>query len=139
MKISIDNPAQQQQPGTRLPARADGLSSLAVSKAHGEDSPYFEGWREYNANPYHPLNNPSGIIQMGLAENQVNSITYLFIFIFICMEYLFTVSLLMFGLDYMPHKCIPNPTEDFIFSIIVTFPFLNYGCIHWELHDNYNA
>lgn len=48
------------------------LSKLATSKAHGEDSPYFAGWKAYEENPYHPLNNPSGVIQMGLAENQVS-------------------------------------------------------------------
>jgi len=71
---------QQQEATRRLPARVARLSSLATSKAHGEDSPYFDGWKEYEANPYHPINNPSGIIQMGLAENQVDIITYLFIF-----------------------------------------------------------
>ncbi|KAJ0971394.1 hypothetical protein J5N97_019353 [Dioscorea zingiberensis] len=48
------------------------LSKLATSKAHGEDSPYFAGWKAYDENPYHPVNNPSGVIQMGLAENQVS-------------------------------------------------------------------
>ncbi|XP_047324062.1 1-aminocyclopropane-1-carboxylate synthase 7-like [Impatiens glandulifera] len=48
------------------------LSKIAVSAAHGEDSPYFAGWKAYDGNPYHQLNNPSGVIQMGLAENQVS-------------------------------------------------------------------
>ncbi|KAH9287599.1 hypothetical protein KI387_031716, partial [Taxus chinensis] len=47
------------------------LSCRATSDGHGENSPYFDGWKEYETNPYHPQNNPSGIIQMGLAENQV--------------------------------------------------------------------
>jgi 1-aminocyclopropane-1-carboxylate synthase len=47
------------------------LSETATSAAHGEDSPYFAGWRAYDEDPYHPITNPSGVIQMGLAENQV--------------------------------------------------------------------
>lgn len=50
-----------------------GLSRIAVSETHGEDSPYFDGWKAYNENPYHELNNPLGVIQMGLAENQVSN------------------------------------------------------------------
>ncbi|KAL9249589.1 1-aminocyclopropane-1-carboxylate synthase CMA101-like protein [Drosera capensis] len=42
---------------------------------HGQDSSYFSGWEEYERNPYHPSLNPSGIIQMGLAENQRVSLT----------------------------------------------------------------
>ncbi|KAJ4954111.1 hypothetical protein NE237_030943 [Protea cynaroides] len=49
-----------------------GLSRVAVSNTHGEDSPYFEGWKAYDENPYDEVNNPSGVIQMGLAENQVS-------------------------------------------------------------------
>ncbi|CAN0838793.1 1-aminocyclopropane-1-carboxylate synthase 8 [Linum grandiflorum] len=41
-------------------------------ESHGQDSPYFIGWQEYDKNPHHPLHNPSGIIQLGLAENQVS-------------------------------------------------------------------
>ncbi|XP_050217162.1 1-aminocyclopropane-1-carboxylate synthase 7 [Mercurialis annua] len=48
------------------------LSKIAVSKTHGEDSPYFAGWKAYDENPYHETENPSGVIQMGLAENQVS-------------------------------------------------------------------
>ena len=48
-----------------------GLSKIAVSKTHGEDSPYFAGWKAYDENPYEEFGNPSGVIQMGLAENQV--------------------------------------------------------------------
>ncbi|XP_077244970.1 1-aminocyclopropane-1-carboxylate synthase 7-like [Tasmannia lanceolata] len=49
------------------------LSTLAMADGHGEDSPYFDGWKAYDLNPYDPLQNPSGIIQMGLAENQVGT------------------------------------------------------------------
>ncbi|KAK4483653.1 hypothetical protein RD792_010854 [Penstemon davidsonii] len=48
------------------------LSKVALSETHGEDSPYFAGWKAYDENPYDELNNPSGVIQMGLAENQVS-------------------------------------------------------------------
>lgn len=47
------------------------LSEMASSSTHGEDSPYFTGWRAYDEDPYDPESNPSGVIQMGLAENQV--------------------------------------------------------------------
>nr|AFA25803.1 ACC synthase [Pyrus pyrifolia]AGE45704.1 1-aminocyclopropane-1-carboxylic acid synthase [Pyrus pyrifolia] len=62
MAIDIE---QQQQP-------SPGLSKIAVSDTHGEDSPYFAGWKTYDENPYHESSNPSGVIQMGLAENQVS-------------------------------------------------------------------
>ncbi|KAH0448441.1 hypothetical protein IEQ34_022241 [Dendrobium chrysotoxum] len=48
------------------------LSKIAVSKAHGEDSPYFAGWKAYEENPYDAVDNPDGVIQMGLAENQLS-------------------------------------------------------------------
>ncbi|XP_047334046.1 1-aminocyclopropane-1-carboxylate synthase 7-like [Impatiens glandulifera] len=48
------------------------LSRIAVSSSHGEDSPYFAGWKAYDENPYDQFLNPSGVIQMGLAENQVS-------------------------------------------------------------------
>ncbi|CAN1156734.1 1-aminocyclopropane-1-carboxylate synthase, partial [Linum perenne] len=48
------------------------LSRKARCKTHGQDSSYFIGWQEYDRNPYHPLHNPCGIIQLGLAENQLS-------------------------------------------------------------------
>lgn len=60
MGIEIDQPC------------AVGLSKVAVSDTHGEDSPYFAGWKAYDEDPYDELQNPSGVIQMGLAENQVS-------------------------------------------------------------------
>ncbi|GER25154.1 1-aminocyclopropane-1-carboxylate synthase [Striga asiatica] len=48
------------------------LSRIAVSDTHGEDSPYFAGWKAYDEDPYDESLNPSGVIQMGLAENQVS-------------------------------------------------------------------
>ncbi|KAI7751256.1 hypothetical protein M8C21_016018, partial [Ambrosia artemisiifolia] len=48
------------------------LSAKATLNSHGQDSSYFLGWEEYEKNPYHSVNNPNGIIQMGLAENQLS-------------------------------------------------------------------
>ncbi|RDX94484.1 1-aminocyclopropane-1-carboxylate synthase, partial [Mucuna pruriens] len=48
------------------------LSRKASQDSHGQDSSYFLGWQEYEKNPYHPIQNPTGIIQMGLAENQLS-------------------------------------------------------------------
>ncbi|MCD7446527.1 acetyl-coenzyme A synthetase 2 [Datura stramonium] len=48
------------------------LSKLATNEEHGENSPYFDGWKAYDSNPFHPLKNPNGVIQMGLAENQLS-------------------------------------------------------------------
>lgn len=59
------------------PAAAVSLSKIAVSDTHGENSPYFAGWKAYDENPYHETSNPSGVIQMGLAENQVSSTLHL--------------------------------------------------------------
>lgn len=54
------------------------LSRKATCNSHGQDSSYFLGWEEYEKNPYDVIKNPQGIIQMGLAENQVNIvITYI--------------------------------------------------------------
>lgn len=47
------------------------LSKIASGNGHGENSPYFDGWKAYETDPYHPTKNPNGVIQMGLAENQV--------------------------------------------------------------------
>ncbi|XP_057519178.1 1-aminocyclopropane-1-carboxylate synthase-like [Amaranthus tricolor] len=47
------------------------LSRMAAGNGHGEESAYFDGWKAYEDNPFHPLNNPQGVIQMGLAENQL--------------------------------------------------------------------
>lgn len=47
------------------------LSKIATNDKHGENSPYFDGWKAYESNPFHPTKNPQGVIQMGLAENQL--------------------------------------------------------------------
>ncbi|KAG8642762.1 hypothetical protein MANES_12G118500v8 [Manihot esculenta] len=48
------------------------LSRKATCNTHGQDSSYFLGWEEYEKNPYDEIKNPTGIIQMGLAENQLS-------------------------------------------------------------------
>ncbi|KAK1383168.1 1-aminocyclopropane-1-carboxylate synthase [Heracleum sosnowskyi] len=48
------------------------LAKKAMCNSHGQDSSYFLGWQEYEKNPYDETRNPSGIIQMGLAENQLS-------------------------------------------------------------------
>ncbi|CAN6713072.1 unnamed protein product [Malus baccata var. baccata] len=47
------------------------LSKIATGNGHGENSPYFDGWKAYDSDPFHPTKNPNGVIQMGLAENQM--------------------------------------------------------------------
>nr|QDY98235.1 1-aminocyclopropane-1-carboxylate synthase 1 [Rubus idaeus] len=47
------------------------LSRKATCNSHGQDSSYFLGWQEYEKNPFHEVRNTKGIIQMGLAENQL--------------------------------------------------------------------
>lgn len=49
------------------------LSKIATNDRHGENSPYFDGWKAYDNNPFHPTHNPNGVIQMGLAENKVGN------------------------------------------------------------------
>uniref|UniRef100_A0A803PNN0 1-aminocyclopropane-1-carboxylate synthase n=1 Tax=Cannabis sativa TaxID=3483 RepID=A0A803PNN0_CANSA len=48
------------------------LSKIASGNGHGEESPYFDGWKAYDSDPFHTTNNPHGVIQMGLAENQLS-------------------------------------------------------------------
>uniref|UniRef100_A0A9I9DX17 Uncharacterized protein n=1 Tax=Cucumis melo TaxID=3656 RepID=A0A9I9DX17_CUCME len=46
------------------------LSTKASHDSRGQNPSYFFGWQEYEKNPYHPTQNPTGIIQMALAENK---------------------------------------------------------------------
>ncbi|KAI6695044.1 hypothetical protein NL676_022754 [Syzygium grande] len=48
------------------------LSEKATCNSHGQGSSYFLGWQEYEKNPFDQTRNPQGIIQMGLAENQLS-------------------------------------------------------------------
>ncbi|XP_022859853.1 1-aminocyclopropane-1-carboxylate synthase-like [Olea europaea var. sylvestris] len=47
------------------------LSKIATNDGHGENSSFFDGWKAYDSDPYHPTKNSHGVIQMGLAENQL--------------------------------------------------------------------
>ena len=47
------------------------LSRKAMCNTHGQDSSYFLGWQEYKKNPCNEVQNTNGVIQMGLAKNQV--------------------------------------------------------------------
>lgn len=49
------------------------LSKIATGDGHGETSSYFDGWKAYDKDPFHPTKNPHGVIQMGLAENQLTT------------------------------------------------------------------
>ena len=54
-----------------------GLPALsargAVARAGDDDSLYYAGLRRYADDPYNPAYNPSGVIQLGLAENHVST------------------------------------------------------------------
>lgn len=52
------------------------LSRIATSDGHGENCSYFDGWKAYDNDPFHPTLNPDGVIQMGLAENQVRAFCF---------------------------------------------------------------
>nr|GMD07547.1 1-aminocyclopropane-1-carboxylate synthase-like [Ipomoea batatas]GMD62262.1 1-aminocyclopropane-1-carboxylate synthase-like [Ipomoea batatas] len=47
------------------------LSTIATSDGHAENSAYFDGWKAFENDPFHLTQNPQGVIQMGLAENQL--------------------------------------------------------------------
>ena len=63
------------------------LSKMATGNGHGENSPYFDGWKAFEDNPFHPTDNPHGVIQMGLAENQVTKINNFLSVHFINLKY----------------------------------------------------
>ena len=69
------------------------LSKIATNDKHGENSPYFDGWKAYDSNPFHPTKNPQGVIQMGLAENQVHINVAIYIFILHSLYYIYVHSL----------------------------------------------
>ncbi|CAM8959605.1 unnamed protein product [Rhodiola kirilowii] len=48
------------------------VSLRAESIANPTPSAYYLGWSKYLEDPYHKLTNPSGIIQLGLAENRLS-------------------------------------------------------------------
>ena len=64
------------------------LSKIATNNGHGENSPYFDGWKAYDSDPYHHIENPTGVIQMGLAENQVTSTGHINVFLLVGFPFL---------------------------------------------------
>ncbi|XP_052153125.1 1-aminocyclopropane-1-carboxylate synthase 2 [Oryza glaberrima] len=50
----------------------DLLSTKAAGDDHGENSSYYDGWKAYDTNPFDLRHNRGGVIQMGLAENQLS-------------------------------------------------------------------
>ncbi|KAG6505962.1 hypothetical protein ZIOFF_031275 [Zingiber officinale] len=57
--------------GMRQTGEFELLSRIATNDGHGENCSYFDGWKAYDSDPFHPKHNPKGVIQMGLAENQL--------------------------------------------------------------------
>lgn len=63
------------------------ISARGSSIAKPDDSPYYIGLNKFRDDPYDKINNPNGIIQLGLAENTVNlnlSYSFSFLYLFIC-------------------------------------------------------
>ncbi|XP_038982587.1 probable aminotransferase ACS12 [Phoenix dactylifera] len=48
------------------------ISSRASSVAGPSDSPYYVGYKKCLEDPYHPASNSDGVMQLGLAENQLS-------------------------------------------------------------------
>lgn len=68
------------------------LSKIATNDGHGENTPYFDGWKAYDRDPFHPTNNPWGVIQMGLAENLVHIYMHIYIiYIFLMNFYIYII------------------------------------------------
>jgi 1-aminocyclopropane-1-carboxylate synthase 1/2/6 len=55
-----------------MASQSELLSRIAAGDGHGENSSYFDGWKAYDADPFDLHHNPGGVIQMGLAENQLS-------------------------------------------------------------------
>ncbi|KAM0849089.1 hypothetical protein ACQ4PT_053946 [Festuca glaucescens] len=55
-----------------MASKPELLSKMAASDGHGENSSYFDGWKAYDENPFDLHHNGGGVIQMGLAENQLS-------------------------------------------------------------------
>ncbi|KAJ6839029.1 putative aminotransferase ACS12 [Iris pallida] len=52
-----------------LSPRPSHLSSRASSLSRADAAPGYKAWAE---DPYHPLDNPDGVVQLGLAENKLS-------------------------------------------------------------------
>ncbi|KAJ4957332.1 hypothetical protein NE237_014115 [Protea cynaroides] len=48
------------------------ISSRASTIAKSDDNPYYVGLKKVTEDPYDALNNPDGVIQLGLAENKLS-------------------------------------------------------------------
>ncbi|MCD7461656.1 hypothetical protein HAX54_046739 [Datura stramonium] len=44
------------------------LSKVASNDGHGENSAYFDGWKAYEIDPFHPTQNLMGLFRMGLCR-----------------------------------------------------------------------
>ena len=66
------------------------VSGRANSIAKTGDSPYYVGLKKVAEDPYHEIDNPNGIIQLGLAENKVRFA--LVMLMFDCVQLLFQLS-----------------------------------------------
>ncbi|KAL6652191.1 hypothetical protein ACP70R_011116 [Stipagrostis hirtigluma subsp. patula] len=55
-----------------MACKGELLSRIAAGDGHGENSSYFDGWKAYDMDPFDLHTNPGGVIQMGLAENQLS-------------------------------------------------------------------
>lgn len=73
---SSNLPELPQSPSRRVSVGPAQVSSLANFLAQPDDSPYYIGLERVALDRYDRLNNPNGIIQLGLSENKV--IVYLF-------------------------------------------------------------
>lgn len=65
------------------------MSSRASSIAKPNDSPYYIGLDKVAGDPYDRLDNPNGVIQLGLAENRVSFWRlYFYLFFFLLIGFL---------------------------------------------------
>lgn len=55
-----------------MACKSELLSKIAAGDGHGENSSYFDGWKAYDMDPFDLQRNRGGVIQMGLAENQLS-------------------------------------------------------------------
>lgn len=79
---------------TRGSIRPVPVSSRATAITRSGDSAYYTGLKKGLEDPYHPTSNPDGIIQLGLAENQV---VYLVFYHLISWECRFFLIFFFFG------------------------------------------
>ena len=49
------------------------LSKIATGNGHGENSPYFDGWKPFEDNPLHHTKNPNGVFLNGPSRKSGNA------------------------------------------------------------------